>query len=288
MVGDAGVVVDEKLASRRVTPVRDRVPDAPIGIFDSGFGGLSVYRDIRATLPGEDVIFFADTAYCPYGSRTPDEILWRSDRITRYLIGQGAKIIVVACNTASAVAIEYLRATFPGISFIGLEPAVKPAAAMTQTGNVGVLATPRTVTSARLHRLIEHWANGVTVHTVAGEGMVELVESGTVDGEAVNNVIRPLLDPLLDSSVDVVVLGCTHYPFLRRAIRDYVGPGVQVIDSGTAVARRTLSVLQMEGLLRERGETGIFRLMTNAGASEISATASQLLGRVVQAGHAEP
>jgi glutamate racemase len=282
------MVVVEKLAAGRVTLMRDRSSDAPIGIFDSGFGGLSVYRDIRATLPGEDVVFFADTAYCPYGSRTSDEILERSERISRFLIGQGAKIIVVACNTASAVAIEHLRATFPDVSFIGLEPAVKPAVAMTITGNVGVLATPRTVTSARLHRLIEHWANGVTVHTVAGEGMVELVESGTVDGQAVNTVIAPLLDPLLQSNVDVIVLGCTHYPFLRRAIREYAGEGVQVIDSGTAIARRTLSVLQMDGLLRERAETGTFRLLTNANSDGIAQVASQLLGRPISVGNATP
>lgn len=268
--------------------MRARVPEAPIGIFDSGFGGLSVYRDVRATLPAEDVLFFADTAYCPYGSRTTGEILQRSDRITRYLIDQGAKIVIVACNTASAVAIEYLRETFPGMTFIGLEPAVKPAAGLTRTRNVGVLATPRTVASARLQRLIEHWADGVTVHTIAGHGMVELVESGTVDGAEVNAVLQPLLDPMLQENVDVIVLGCTHYPFLRRAIRSYVGPRVQVIDSGTAIARRALSVLQMDGLLHERTEAGSFRLMTNAGSDGIAQVASQLLGRPITVGHAAP
>lgn len=282
------MIADHELVTGRVTPVRPRRAEAPIGIFDSGFGGLSVYRDVRATLPSEDVVFFADTAYCPYGSRTATEILMRSDRIARFLIAEGAKVIIVACNTASAVAIEHLRETFPGISFVGLEPAVKPAAAMSKTGHVGVLATPRTVSSDRLRRLIEQWANNVSVHSVAGVGMVELVESGSVDGDAVDAVIGPLLDPLIASDVDVIVLGCTHYPFLRRAIRSYVGDDVQVIDSGTAIARRTLSVLQADGLLRERSEAGTFRLLTNAGSREITRVASKLLGRPITVGHAEP
>src|SRR5690606_15577062 len=282
------MVADEKLASRRGMSAPTRSASAPIGIFDSGLGGLSVYRDIRATLPNEDVIFFADNAYCPYGSRTPGEILQRCDRITRFLIDQGAKIVVVACNTASAVAIEYLRETFPAMTFVGLEPAVKPAAAMTKTGNVGVLATPRTVTSDRLQRLIEHWANGVTVHTVAGEGMVELVECGTVVGDEVDAVIGPLLDPMLEAGVDVVVLGCTHYPFLRRAIRAYVGEEVRVIDSGTAIARRTLSLLQSANRLREGEDAGTFQLFTNAGEKAIASVVSQLVGRPIRVGRAEP
>lgn len=276
------MVAAEELAVGRVDPARAPSADAPIGIFDSGFGGLSVYRDIHAILPAEDVIYYADTAYCPYGSRTHEEILERSERISRHLIGQDAKMIVVACNTASAVAIEHLRRTFPGTSFVGLEPAVKPAVAMTRTGSVGVLATPRTVAGERLHRLIARWASGVTVHTVAGYGMVELVESGQLMGEDVEAVLRPLLEPMLIGNVDVVVLGCTHYPFLRQAIRDYVGPGVQVIDSGVAVARRTLSVLQSSRLLRERVETGSFRLASSAPAAGVNPIASQLLGRPVE------
>jgi glutamate racemase len=281
------MVVVEKLAAGRVIHMHARTADAPIGIFDSGFGGLSVYREVRAMLPFEDVIYVADSAYVPYGSRTPAEILERSDRIVRYLIDEGVKLVIVACNTASAVAIDHLRQKHPDLTFVALEPAVKPAVTMTQSGHVGVLATARTVSGDRLHRLIDRWASGVTVETVAGQGMVELVESGTLDGDEVRSVMAPLLDPMLESGVDVIVLGCTHYPFLRRAIRDYVGPSVRVIDSGVAVARRTLSVLQSAGLLREREDAGSFRLMTTAAEVENSRIASALLGRTVEAHHVE-
>jgi glutamate racemase len=260
-----------------------RTPDSPIGIFDSGFGGLSVYREVRQMLPTEDVIYVADGAYVPYGSRTPEEIIERSDRIARYLIDRGVKLVIVACNTASAYAIDVLRERYPAIPFIGLEPAVKPAVAQTITGQIGVLATPRTVSGERLHRLIERWAGGVTVNRVAGEGMVELVEAGVLEGPAVDSVIRPLLDQMLKVRCDVIVLGCTHYPFLRRPIMEYVGADVRVIDSGVAIARRALSLLQSSGVRREGGEAGSFRLLTTAPPEETSRVATALLGREITA-----
>ncbi len=267
--------------------MRPSSPDAPIGIFDSGIGGLSVYREVRAMLPLEHVLYVADGAYVPYGSRTPEEIVARSERIVRYLVDHGVKIVIVACNTASAYAIDHLRVTWPELSFIGLEPAVKPAAVETRTGHVGVLATPRTVSGGRLQRLIEQWAGGVTVERVAGEGMVELVEAGTLAGPEVDATVRPLLDRMTGAGCDVIVLGCTHYPFLRRAISDYVGPGVRLIDSGTAIARRALSVLQSSGLLREGSGPGTFRLLTTGDAVDASRIASALLNRPVTAGHIE-
>lgn len=259
--------------------------NAPIGIFDSGLGGLSVYREIRAMLPAEDVLYLADSAWCPYGVRPPDEIRERSLAISGHLIKQGAKIVVVACNTASAMAIESLRAAYPGTRFIGLEPAVKPAVAMTMTGRVGVLATPRTVEGDRLRMLIEHWSDGVTVNTIAGNGMVELVEDGLLEGDAVDAVIGPLLDPLMAEGADMLVLGCTHYPFLRGAIQTYVGPDVRIIDSGHAIARRTLSLLQEQRLLHERGEIGSFVMETTGVAEQASRVTSQLLGRSISAVH---
>ncbi len=249
----------------------------PLGVFDSGLGGLSVLREIRRMLPSEDVLYYADNAYCPYGLRDRREIQERTVLISELLIGLGAKAIVVACNTASAMAIDHLREAFPEIAFIGLEPAVKPAAKLTRTGKVGVLATPRTVAGERLRWLIETHANGVEVRTVAATGLVELVEAGVLSGTEVTATLRPLLDPMLEAGVDVVVLGCTHYPFLRRAIEAYVGDGVRVTDSGVAIARRTLAVLGQLDLVRDGELAGSLRLMTSDDAATVGPIARMLL-----------
>lgn len=245
----------------------------PIGMFDSGLGGLSVYREIRQHLPHEDVLYYADSANCPYGTKTHEEIRRRCHAITQLLIEQGAKIIVVACNTATSVAIDFLRASFPQIPFVGLEP----AAAITNSGKVGVLATPRTVSGDRLRWLIETHASGVQVWTTPGNGLVELVESGTLRGPDVTRVIQPMLDPMLEAGVDVVVLGCTHYPFLREEMQAYVGDDVAIIDSGAAIARRVASMLRANGLLNQSDTSGLLNLMTSAPADGASAVASQLL-----------
>jgi glutamate racemase len=249
----------------------------PIGVFDSGLGGLSVLREIRTMMPAEDVLYFADNAYCPYGLRSREEIQDRSELISRLLLDQGAKAIVVACNTASAMAIEHIRRRFSGVPFVGLEPAVKPAVRLTRTGRVGVLATPRTVAGERLRWLIETHANGIEVRTVAATGLVELVEAGTLSGPEVTAALRPLLAPMLEAGVDVIVLGCTHYPFLRAEIEAYVGERIPVIDSGVAIARRTRSVLQQSGLLHERDEAGRLRMMTSADAHQVDGVARLLM-----------
>jgi glutamate racemase len=253
----------------------------PLGVFDSGIGGLSVLRDIRALLPNEDVRYYADSAYCPYGLRSREEIQERSRLICGELFDQGAKGIVVACNTASAMAIEDMRASFPGRIIVGLEPAVKPAVGMTRSGKVGVLATPRTVAGERLLWLIETFAGGVEVRTVAGVGLVELVEAGTLEGDAVRETLQPLLDPMIAAGVDVIVLGCTHYPFLRAEIEAYMGPSVPVIDSGVAIARRTQHVLGQAGLLADQDRPGDVELMTSGPVDEVAPIAAQLLGEPV-------
>lgn len=232
---------------------------------------------MRTVLRAEDVLYYADNAYCPYGIRSREEIQDRSERISRLLIDLGAKAIVVACNTASAMAIEHLRAEFPGIPFVGLEPAVKPAVKLTRSGKVGVLATPRTVTGERLRWLIETHANGIEVRTVAATGLVELVEAGTLSGPVVVEALRPLLDPMLEAGVDVVVLGCTHYPFLRTEIEAYVGERVTVIDSGVAIATRTRVVLEQHGLLGDRAGSGSVRMMTSAEAGSVDGVAHLLM-----------
>lgn len=261
--------------------------NAPIGIFDSGLGGLSVWREIAAMMPAEDVIYIADSAYVPYGVRPPEEIRERSIAVARFLIERGVKLVVVACNTASAIAIDDLRAAFPETTFVGLEPAVKPAVGMSMTGRVGVLATPRTVSGQRLRVLIEHWSDGVQVHSIAGNGMVELVEAGVLEGEAVNAVLRPVLDPLLADNVDVLVLGCTHYPFLRDAIQAYIGPDVRIIDSGNAIARRTLSLLQERHMLHDRGQPGSIAFTTTGDPADARRVVKVLVGRDLDVEHVD-
>lgn len=261
--------------------------NAPIGIFDSGIGGLSVWREIAAMMPAEHVQYIADSAFVPYGVRPPEEIRARSIAVAGFLVERGVKLVVVACNTASAHAIDELRAAYPQMTFVGLEPAVKPAVGMSMTGRVGVLATPRTVTGDRLRVLIDHWSDGVQVHTIAGNGMVELVEAGQLAGDNVTSVIGPILDPLLEDHVDVLVLGCTHYPFLRDAIERYVGPDVRVIDSGNAIARRTLSLLQNGRLLHDRGQPGSITMFTTGDAAEATRVSTLLTGRDIIATHVD-
>lgn len=256
----------------------DMPADRPVGVFDSGLGGVSVLRELRQRLPGEDYLYFADSAWCPYGIRPPEEIRARSAKVVGDLIAAGAKTVVIACNTASAMAVFSLRDVFPDVPLIGLEPAVKPAVEQTKTGRVGVLATPRTVAGERLRWLIETYAAGVEVHRVAATGLVELVEAGILEGPAVDAALRPLLDPMPDVGVDMLVLGCTHYPFLRASIERYMGPEVEVIDSGAAIARRLDAVLTDTGLRREREATGTVRLATSGDPDAVGRIAERLLG----------
>jgi glutamate racemase len=255
-------------------------PTAPIGIFDSGLGGLSVLRELRQQLPAEDIVYYADNAYSPYGTRTPEEIQARSEAIAAALIDRDAKVIVVACNTASSVAITHLRDTYD-LPFIGLEPAVKPAVQITRSGKVAVLATPRTVTGERLRRLIHAYAREVEVYTVPAPGLVELVETGTLTGDQVQLALRPLLEPMLAQGVDTVVLGCTHYPFLRREIEAFVGPSIAVIDSGAAIARRTREILLQHGALRDHPQRGELQLMTSGVPDSVGTIATDLIGEPV-------
>jgi glutamate racemase len=256
-------------------------PGQPVGVFDSGLGGLSVVRDIRRRLPHEDIMYFADNAWCPYGLRPPHEIRQRSEAVVGMLINAGAKVIVIACNTASAMAVFHLREVFPDVHLIGLEPAVKPAIERTRSGAVGVLATPRTAAGERLQWLIETYGGGIEVHRVAATGLVELVEAGVLNGPEVDAALGPLLDPMLEVGVDIVVLGCTHYPFLRTAIQEYVGGEVRVIDSGDAIARRLGVVLGAAGLRRYSDRPGTLRLATSGDPMVVRVIATQLVGTPV-------
>ncbi|SFF45164.1 glutamate racemase [Fontimonas thermophila] len=219
-----------------------------IGIFDSGVGGISVLREIRRLLPAEDLIYYADSAHCPYGGKPREQILARSTAITEFLIAQGARLIVVACNTATIAAVEHLRATYP-LSFVGMEPAVKPAVALTRTGVVGVLATGAALAGEKFHRLLAQHAGGVRVITQPCPGLVEQVEYGDLDGPQTRALVERYTRPLLAQRADVLVLGCTHYPFLRPLIQDVVGPAVTLLDTGEAVARQTQRLLERQGVL---------------------------------------
>lgn len=251
-----------------------------IGMFDSGLGGLSVLQEVRAILGSEDILYYADSAYCPYGQRTAAEIIARSALITGALVQRGAKIIVVACNTATSVALDGLRAS-TNVPIVGMVPAVKPAAATSHGGHIGVLATPRTASGEMLADLIETHAADVKVTTVSAPGLADLVEAGQTSGHQVETMLRPLLDPLVSAGIDTLVLGCTHYPFLRETISGLLGPDIEIIDSGAAVARRTQSVLYEHGLLRQMAGDGDLRLLTSGDPTIVAGVAARLLGEAL-------
>lgn len=219
-----------------------------IGIFDSGSGGLSVLREILRVLPRERYVYYADNANCPYGEKTPEFIQNRCRVITEYLLSRGAQIIVVACNTATAAAITTLRNEYP-IKFIGMEPAVKPAALSSKSGVIGVLATAGTLKGSKYLTTKGIYEDDVKIVEHVGQGFVELVENGILDGPQAEETVRKSLQPLLDAGADRIVLGCTHYPFLRDVIQRVAGPDVQIIDPAPAVARHLIEVMKEEGLL---------------------------------------
>ena len=216
---------------------------APVGVFDSGVGGLSVLREIRRELPGVRTLYVADQAHVPYGPRPLDEVRAFSEGIVRYLLARGARVVVVACNAASAGALYHLREVFPRVPFVGMEPAVKPAAESTRSGKVGVLATPATFQGALFASVVERFANGVELFTHTCPGLVARIEAGDLDGAAPRAILEGALRPMLEEGIDTVVLGCTHYPFVIPHIERIVGPGVRVIDPAPAVARQAGRVL---------------------------------------------
>lgn len=221
-----------------------------IGIYDSGSGGLSVLREILKILPREKYVYYADNAYCPYGEKTPEFIRQRGRTITEYLLGRGANIIVIACNTATGAAISTLRKEYADVPFIGMEPAVKPAALSSKSGVIGVLATAGTLKASKYLNTKGIYESNVKIVEHVGVGFVELVEKGILDGPEAEGTVRASLAPLLEAGADRIVLGCTHYPFLLAPIKRICGPDVQVIDPAPSVARHLLDVMEENGLLR--------------------------------------
>ncbi|HEU4455692.1 MAG TPA: glutamate racemase [Longimicrobium sp.] len=256
----------------------------PVAIFDSGVGGLSVAREIRRALPSEHLLYLADHAYVPYGDRTTEEVRARTLAAGRWLEARGAKALVVACNTASGAALETLREHL-GIPVIGLEPAVKPGVAASRNKLVGVMATSGTLRSERYARLVASHSNGSRIIAQPCPGLADLIEDGHLDGDTLHAAIESFAAPLREAGVDTVVLGCTHYPFVREAIAAALGPDVHLLDSGEAIARQTERVLRERGALAEG--PGSLRLLTTGDPAEVAPVVARVWGDPLPVEHVD-
>ncbi|MBD9499187.1 glutamate racemase [Pseudomonas sp. BGr12] len=250
---------------------------APIGVFDSGVGGLSVLHEIRARLPHESLIYLADCGHVPYGEKTPEYIRARCRAIADFLLNRGAKALVLACNTATAAAAADLRELYPQLPIVAMEPAVKPAAEATRSGVVGVLATTGTLKSARFAALLDRFASDVRVVTQPCPGLVERIELGDLSGSQTRELLQGYVSPLLAEGCDTLILGCTHYPFLRPLLRELVPADVSLIDTGAAVARQLERLLQVRGMLA-LGDAKKTELWTSGAVEELERVLPVLWG----------
>lgn len=251
---------------------------APIGVFDSGVGGISVLQHIHMLLPHEQLMYVADSKYAPYGNKTPEEIQSRCFEIADFLIMQGVKAIVVACNTATAAAIDAMRAKYE-LPIFGMEPAVKPAAEASKNGIIGVLATVGTLKSAQFAGLLESYGRNVKVVTQGCVGLVECIERGELNAESTFNLLKQYCQPLLDEGADTIVLGCTHYPFVKPLIQQIVGESVTLIDTGAAVAKHLQKRLAALDLLALPDQAGAVKFWTNNQAADAKSVIEALWGR---------
>lgn len=234
----------------------------PIGIFDSGVGGTSIWKEIVALMPNENTIYLADSKNAPYGEKTKENILQLSIKNTEFLLDKGCKIIVVACNTATTNAISYLRKHYQ-VPFIGIEPAIKPAALQSNSKTVGVLATKGTLSSDLFHSTARNHAEGIVIVEQEGTGLVPLIEEGKINTHETRALLKRYLDPMLDKGIDYLVLGCTHYPYLIPVLKEILPPHVKIIDSGVAVAKQTFLILQQENLSANQSMEGKHQFFTN-------------------------
>ncbi len=226
--------------------------NSPIGVFDSGVGGLTILRAVREALPHEDLVYVADSAHLPYGRKPAEFVRVRAIAITGFMVEQGVKAVVVACNTATAAALGTLRTRF-ALPFIGVEPALKPAAAATRSGVIGVLATSTTLASERFRALLDRFARDARVLQQPCTGLAEHIERGDIDDEATEALVRGFVESLLAAGADTIVLGCTHYPFVAHIVQRIAGPHVTVIENGTAVARELARQLTARGIRKPAG-----------------------------------
>jgi glutamate racemase len=247
----------------------------PIGVFDSGVGGLSVLHEIRRSLPGEDLLYVADSGHAPYGDKSQQFIESRSIAISEFLVSRNAKALVVACNTATGAAVTTLRSRFM-MPIIAMEPAVKPASEQTKSGVIGVLATSRTLAGDNFVRLFARYGEDVEILGQACPGLVEQVEAGDLSGDKTRLLLERYVLPLLEQEADTIVLGCTHYPFLAPLIREIAGPGVAVIDSAAAVARQLSRRLEVGGLLADAADAGTECFWTSGALDKAKPLFSQL------------
>lgn len=255
--------------------------DGPIGVFDSGVGGLSVLGEIRALLPNESLLYVADSGHVPYGEKSPEFIRARCRYLAAFLLGQGAKALVLACNTATAAGVAELRELYPQLPIVGMEPAVKPAAAATRSGVVGVLATTGTLKSAKFAALLDRFASDVRVITQPCPGLVERIEAGELDSAQTCDMLRGWVQPLLADGCDTLILGCTHYPFIKPLLRQLLPESVSLIDTGAAVARQLRCVLGERQLLAT-GPAQAARFWSSAEPLRMQAVLPQLWGESVQ------
>ena len=252
-----------------------------IGVFDSGVGGLSVFSEIIKLLPRESIIYYADSANCPYGTKSKEEIISLCSHITHRLIDEGCQIITVACNTATSAAIGHLRSTF-ALPFVGIEPAVKPAALESRTGTVAVLATEGTLKSDSFNKTKDLFAGNVRVITTVGSGLVELVERGEAGSLKAEQLLRQYIEPMIAEGVDSIVLGCTHYPFLSDDIRKITGDAVQQINPAPAVARQVKRLAEQHGLLSSSGSGAPeYRFLSSGDTEVLARMAASLAGQAV-------
>ncbi|WP_213875280.1 glutamate racemase [Pseudomonas sp. dw_358] len=238
---------------------------APVGVFDSGVGGLTVLAEIQQLLPRESLLYVSDGGHIPYGEKSPAFIRERCVAVAEFFIEQGAKALVMACNTATVAAMADLRERYPRWPLVGMEPAVKPAAAATRSGVVGVLATTGTLQSAKFAALLDRFASDIHVVTQPCPGLVELIEAGDLQAPALEQLLRNYVEPLLAAGCDTLILGCTHYPFLRPLLSQMIPADVSLIDTGAAVARQLQRLLQQDHLLAE-GPAAVTRFWTSANA----------------------
>lgn len=248
----------------------------PIGIFDSGIGGLTVWKTVREGLPYEDILYYGDSRYAPYGSKSPDEILKRARKCTEFLLAKNAKLIVVACNTATAAAIESLRAEYP-VPFVGMEPAIKPASLMSKTGRIGVLATAGTFDGELFKRNQSKYGAYIQIYFVEGKGLVECAERGEFESDIARHLLEKYLGDMIRKGIDQLVLGCTHYPFFSNLIREMAPNDIEIVDPAPAIARRVKDLLIENRLLKPGMVKAEDRFFSN-GNMELFATALKFVG----------